>query len=81
MAVSPHGGRSQKTDSYLFAQNAHWEEPMVRFTNRRTMSMLGGMLMAAPPALAADVTSDRLINADREPQNWLMNHRSYDSQR
>jgi alcohol dehydrogenase (cytochrome c) len=26
-------------------------------------------------------TPERLINADREPQNWLMNHRTYDSQR
>src|ERR1700744_1959845 len=33
------------------------------------------------PALAADVTPDRLANADREPQNWLMNHRTYDGQR
>jgi hypothetical protein len=27
------------------------------------------------------VTPDRLINADKEPQNWLMNHRTYDGQR
>jgi alcohol dehydrogenase (cytochrome c) len=27
------------------------------------------------------VTADRLINADKEPQNWLMNHRTYDGQR
>ena len=33
------------------------------------------------PSLAADVTPDRLINADQEPQNWLMNHRTYDGQR
>jgi alcohol dehydrogenase (cytochrome c) len=33
------------------------------------------------PAVAADVTADRLANADREPGNWLMNHRTYDSQR
>jgi len=33
------------------------------------------------PALAADVTPDRLANADKEPQNWLMNHRTYDGQR
>ena len=33
------------------------------------------------PALAADVTPDRLLNPDREPQNWLMNHRTYDGQR
>jgi hypothetical protein len=31
--------------------------------------------------LTADVTPDRLINADKEPQNWLMNHRTYDGQR
>jgi alcohol dehydrogenase (cytochrome c) len=49
--------------------------------NRRIASMLAGVLIAAPPALAAEVTSERLINADREPQNWLMNHRTYDAQR
>jgi hypothetical protein len=27
------------------------------------------------PAVAADVTADRLANADREPGNWLMNAR------
>ena len=39
------------------------------------------MVLATAPILAADVTPDRLINADREPQNWLMNHRTYDAQR
>jgi alcohol dehydrogenase (cytochrome c) len=34
-----------------------------------------------PPVIAAEVTADRLINADKEPQNWLMNHRTYDAQR
>src|SRR5215813_11296422 len=38
-------------------------------------------LLAIAPAVAADVTPDRLVNADREPQNWLMNHRTYDAQR
>jgi alcohol dehydrogenase (cytochrome c) len=52
-----------------------------RHANRRTASMLAGALLAAPPAFAAEVTAERLINADREPQNWLMNHRSYDAQR
>src|SRR3954449_7270982 len=33
------------------------------------------------PALAADVTPERLVNAGKEPQNWLMNHRTYDGQR
>jgi alcohol dehydrogenase (cytochrome c) len=31
--------------------------------------------------MAADVTPDRLVNAGGEPQNWLMNHRTYDGQR
>jgi alcohol dehydrogenase (cytochrome c) len=39
------------------------------------------MLVVVWPALAADVTPERLANADREPQNWLMNHRTYDAQR
>src|SRR5579859_3591751 len=33
------------------------------------------------PAMGADVTPERLLNPDREPHNWLMNHRTYDSQR
>jgi alcohol dehydrogenase (cytochrome c) len=44
-------------------------------------ALLSGVVMAAWPALAAEVTSERLINADKEPQNWLMNHRTYDGQR
>jgi alcohol dehydrogenase (cytochrome c) len=46
------------------------------------LSALGCMLFATTsPALAADVTPERLVNADKEPQNWLMNHRTYDGQR
>jgi len=37
--------------------------------------------MLASPGFAADVTSERLLNPDKEPQNWLMNHRTYDGQR
>jgi hypothetical protein len=40
-----------------------------------------GYLLAGCAAFAADVTPDRLANADKEPQNWLMNHRTYDGQR
>jgi alcohol dehydrogenase (cytochrome c) len=43
--------------------------------------LLAGTLIAALPALAAEVTPARLLDADKEPQNWLMNHRSYDGQR
>ena len=46
-----------------------------------TAALLGGVVLAAGPLLAAEVTSERLINADKEPQNWLMNHRTYDGQR
>jgi hypothetical protein len=43
--------------------------------------LAGGVAMAAWPAAAAEVTPERLIHADKEPQNWLMNHRTYDGQR
>jgi alcohol dehydrogenase (cytochrome c) len=39
------------------------------------------ILSMIAPVSAAEVTADRLINAHREPQNWLMNHRTYDAQR
>jgi alcohol dehydrogenase (cytochrome c) len=47
--------------------------------------LLGSTLVLAAAmassALGADVISDRLLNADKEPHNWLMNHRTYDAQR
>ena len=42
-------------------------------------ALIASTAMAAWPALAADVTPERLANP--EPQNWLMNHRTYDAQR
>ena len=39
-------------------------------------ALLATALLAAAPALAAEVTPERLANADKEPQNWLMNHRT-----
>ena len=47
----------------------------------RTALLAGTLLGAVCPVLAADVTPARLVNADKEPQNWLMNHRTYDGQR
>jgi alcohol dehydrogenase (cytochrome c) len=47
----------------------------------RKLLLAGAAALATCPAFAGDVTSDRLINADKEPQNWLMNHRTYDAQR
>jgi alcohol dehydrogenase (cytochrome c) len=54
-----------------------------RSTNhsRLKRTLLAAALLAASPGLAAEVTPERLANADKEPQNWLMNHRTYDAQR
>src|SRR3984885_6132075 len=53
-----------------------------RSTRALTAAFLTGAGLAAVwPAAAAEVTPDRLVNADKEPQNWLMNHRTYDAQR
>src|SRR6266545_1043840 len=53
----------------------------------RTAS-LAAMLVAvcstaplAPPAAAADVSAERLLNAPSDPQNWLMVHRDYNNSR
>ena len=54
------------------------EDIITRGRHSLGAALLGGTLAAVSPALAADVTPDRL---DREPQNWLMNHRTYDGQR
>src|SRR5215468_6759221 len=43
--------------------------------------MTGLGLDVVGSAVAADVTADRLSNPDKEPQNWLMNHRTYEAQR
>src|SRR6202049_2436768 len=51
---------------------------------RRNVSIHAAFLASsilAWPAMAADVKPAGLLNPDREPQNWLMNHRSYDGQR
>ena len=49
----------------------------------RTLGVLAALGFAATvhPAIAADVTADRLLNAAKEPQNWLMVHRDYDNSR
>src|SRR5215475_9309141 len=45
----------------------------------RCFLLAGAVMLTAMPALAADVTPERLTNP--EPGNWLMNHRTYDAQR
>src|SRR6266566_7098641 len=71
----------------LRRRDRHWRR---RRINREDMmpgrkSSIRRALLAATilatPAFAADVTPERLLNPDKEPQNWLMNHRTYDGQR
>src|SRR5262245_61311195 len=45
------------------------------------LAMGAGAALAAQAASAAEVTYDRLLNSEREPQNWLTFHRTYDGQR
>src|SRR5450631_3182670 len=52
-----------------------------RIGSIRIALLAGSMLAAAIPTRAAEVTPVRLLNPDKEPQNWLMNHRTYDGQR
>src|ERR1700748_2971678 len=55
----------------------------MRSAGMRSASILGALgcalLASASPVRAADVTLERLMHP--EPQNWLMNHRDYNSQR
>jgi alcohol dehydrogenase (cytochrome c) len=52
----------------------------VRYSLIPAIALFAGGTCAGP-ALPAEVTPQRLVNADKEPQNWLMNHRTYDGQR
>src|SRR5271169_3904104 len=56
-------------------------ETMRRYHRSIRDVLLASVMLASGPALTAEVTPDRLVNADKEPQNWLMNHRTYDGQR
>ena len=47
----------------------------------REALLASSVLLVSGPAFAADVTPERLLNPDKEPQNWLMNHRTYDGRR
>jgi alcohol dehydrogenase (cytochrome c) len=58
------------------------EDNMTRRNHAMRNALLAAtVLVAASPGLAADVTPERLLNPNGEPQNWLMNHRTYDGQR
>jgi len=50
-------------------------------THSFALALIAATAITTLPSLAADITHDRLVNADKEPHNWLMNHRTYDGQR
>jgi alcohol dehydrogenase (cytochrome c) len=52
---------------------------MMTRKSTRALAALGAALAGTSLATAAEVTPQRLLNP--EPQNWLMNHRTYDGQR
>src|SRR3974377_289248 len=54
---------------------------MTRITFTRSALLAGTVLATASTAFAAEVTPGRLLHPAKEPQNWLMNHRTYDGQR
>ncbi len=52
-------------------------------TRSFTGAFVGSLLIATAltPARAADVTSERLLNPQREPQNWVLHHGNYQGHR
>ncbi|HEY4042312.1 MAG TPA: PQQ-binding-like beta-propeller repeat protein [Rhodopila sp.] len=53
----------------------------LRTTKRATLLASAMLASTSLSALAADVTSQRLMNPDKEPQNWLMVNKDYGSHR
>src|SRR5260370_33452895 len=61
--------------------NSQREDDMARRNHSvRAALLASSVLLVSGPAVAADVTPQRLLNPDKEPQNWLTNHRTYDGQ-
>ena len=48
-----------------------------------TIALIGALLVtsALTPVCAADMTFDRALNADKEPQNWLLYYGNYQGYR
>jgi alcohol dehydrogenase (cytochrome c) len=48
-----------------------------------TSALFGSLLMATAltPARAADMTNERALNPQREPQNWILHHGNYQGHR
>src|SRR5467141_5021519 len=83
----PHTGEGREGEAWMPATSAgmtafqRYREDNMPIRHHSIRHALLAATMLASPAVAADVTPERLVNADKEPQNWLMNHRTYDGQR
>src|SRR5467141_2139481 len=83
----PHTGEGREGEAWMPATSAgmtafqRYREDNMPIRHHSICHALLAATMLASPAVAADVTPERLVNADKEPQNWLMNHRTYDGQR
>jgi hypothetical protein len=59
-----------------------FERRTVKLTTRALTAVAAGgiaLTVLSSPVTAADVTFDRLKNAESEPGNWLTNHKTYDA--
>src|SRR3954451_19120028 len=75
----PHASTLERSCRHHQNQERSRREPMNK--DIRKLLLVGVAAIVASPSMAADVTAERLTNADKEPHNWLMNHRTYDAQR
>src|SRR5215510_13466799 len=63
----------------MYSRHEYSRHQHLRHQPLRCPLSAAAVMLAVAPAVAADVTPQRLANP--EPQNWLMNHRTYDGQR
>jgi alcohol dehydrogenase (cytochrome c) len=52
-------------------------------TRRHGLVFTAGLLIttALTPVSAADMTTERALNPEREPQNWILHHGNYQGHR
>src|SRR4051794_38116498 len=67
----------------MTGKDKHKREETMGLTRAPATAVLLSALLATTSlsALAADVTTQRLMNPDKEPQNWLMVNKDYSSHR
>src|ERR1700722_17938642 len=71
-------------DECRLTSSSHWRgRKKMKYRSSGRMAVLASALLASAStvALAGEVTSARLMNADKEPQNWLMVNKDYSSHR